>query len=724
MDIRRSRAGRRATADRLGSVAAAACLASGLGSVPVSTWGQTPGPVMLSAGVTQGALVMRLDREVAREEGRLAVWVDRHDVSALLQRTGAGEWILPPSAFALLPSAARVDLFLVTHDDWRALASQALSAPAPTEPAPGMTGAAGAATATVPAWKPRIDLALKAQLRAHASGSEPLPARPTYRDATLRAALEVDQPLGAATLRGSAQVAGSSYRAEALRYTQRRTEAPKVDLAEYRFELAGNPLSLTAGHQGIGNHPLLLDRFASRGISAGARGAAGWDLSLAAVNGSAIAGYDNPLGLAEPDHQVHLLVAGQELDPARPGWLRAEVSLMDASIQALGNFNRGEVPDAEKIRGLGLRLLGKLLDGRARVDLSAGRARHRAAEDPQLASASAGPLVPLASSTRSAWSAEVGFDLVQGWTGLAQRLPVTLTLQLRHALVEPLYKTVGAFLGADQKLNRIALQASAGGAQVQVFADRKDDNVERIASLLTTRTGNRGLTLSLPAATWSADPAAAWVPGLTLQVLDNSQRALDAPDFAVSGLAATHRPDQVNRSAQMGLNWAVDRITFGLNGLRSRQDNRQPGREKADFEIDGLAGQLGLPLGDQVNLALGAGRQRNLSLERQLTEVADNATLALDWRADERWALALALSAQRGRDSVGNATSRALGVQTQLTRRFSLAAPGAAGMALPGQWFLRHGWASSRRTDKVFGFAADGRQWSLQAGIGLSFAAP
>ena len=721
MDIRRSRAGKRATGDKLGSLAAAVCLALGIGSAPGSAWGQAPGPVVLSAEVAQGALVMRLDRDVAREEGRLAVWVDRHDVSALLQRAGTGEWVLPPAAFALLPSASRVDLFLVTADGWRALASQALLAAAPA----GMAlDTAGPAPASGPAWKPRVDLALKAQLRAHASGSEPVPKRPTYHDATLRAALDVDQPLGAYTLRGSAQMAGSSYRAEALRYAQRPSNAPKVDLAEYRFELAGNNLTLAAGHQGIGNHPWLLDRFASRGISAGARGAAGWDLSLAAANGSAIAGYDNPLGLAETDHQVHWLVAGQELDPARPGWLRAEVSLMDASIQALGNFNRGEVPDAEKIRGLGLRLLGKLFDGRARVDLSAGRARHRAAEDPQLASASAAPLTALASSTRSAWSAELGFDLVQGWTGLAQRLPVTLTVQLRHALVEPLYKAVGAFLGADQKLDRIALLASAGGAQLQLFADRKDDNVDRIATLLTTRTGNRGLSLSLPAATWSADPPAAWIPGLTLQVLGNTQRALDAPDFAASGLAATHRPDQVNRSAQMALSWTVDRIVFGLNGQRSRQDNRQPGREKADFEIDGLAGQLGLPLGEQVNLALGLGRQRNHSLERELIEQTDNATLALDWRADERWALAVALSAQRGQDSVGNAASRALGVQTQLTRRFSLAAPGATAAALPGQWFLRHGWASSRRTDKVFGVAADGRQWSLQAGIGLSFAGP
>jgi hypothetical protein len=71
---------------------------------------------------------------------------------------------------------------------------------------------------------------------------------------------------------------------------------------------------------------------------------------------------------------------------------------------------------------------------------------------------------------------------------------------------------VGAFLGADQKLDRDRAAGLGGGAQLQLFADRKDDNVDRIATLLTTRTGNRGLSLSLPAATWSADPTSGLGP--------------------------------------------------------------------------------------------------------------------------------------------------------------------------------------------------------------------
>jgi hypothetical protein len=355
-----------------------------------------------------GALRIRLDRALLPHEGTLTLWIDRQDVTALLQRTGAAEWLLPAAASRWIGPATQLELWLVSEGRWQALDRRALQAAAATPAEPARPGA----------WKPRIDLALKSQSRARATGTEPTPPRATYRDATLRAALEADQSLGAYTLRGSAQIAGSSHRAEALRYAQRPSDAAKLDLAEYRFDLAGNDMTLAAGHLGIGNHPLLLDRHASRGLSAGARGAAGWDLSFSAVNGSAIVGFANPLGLAESEHQVHLIVVGQELDPARPGWLRAELSWVDASIQASGNFNRGEVPDAEKIRGLGLRLSGKLLDGRARVDISAGRARHRAAEDPQLAATAA--LTPLADNTRSAWSGDLAFDLVQGWAGLVE----------------------------------------------------------------------------------------------------------------------------------------------------------------------------------------------------------------------------------------------------------------------------------------------------------------
>jgi hypothetical protein len=140
--------------------------------------------------------------------------------------------------------------------------------------------------------------------------------------------------------------------------------------------------------------------------------------------------------------------------------------------------------------------------------------------------------------------------------------------------------------------------------------------------------------------------------------------------------------------------------------------------------MSGLNAQLGLPIGDQVNLALSAGHQRNHSLERDLTESSDSGTLAIDWRPSERWALVANLAAQRSRDSAGNAGARVLGVQAQLTRRFGADATNALGMTLPGQWFLRYAWVHSRRTDNVFGSASDGRLWTLQAGLGLSFGAP
>lgn len=693
-----------------------------LAGLPGLAAAQAALPSLQAAELAGGALRLQFDRPLARGEGDLALWIDRQDVTVLLQRVGGTEWSLPAAALGLLGGAARIEVWLVSEGRWQVLASRTLDAPTSAvaaAAAPAAVPGAPQPAAAPSAWKPRIDLALKAQLRAEARGSEPLPPRPTYLDATLRAALQVEQPVGAATLRGGLQVAGSSYRPEALNFAARQAEAAKLDLAEYRFGLGQGEFAVAAGHLGIGRHPLLLEGFASRGLNASARGGAGWDLSLAAVNGSAITGFANPLGLADPEHQIHLLVAGQELAPSQPGRARIELSVMDASIRAIANFNRGEVPDAERIRGLGLRFSGQHFDGRARWDVAIGRVQHRAAEDPQLAAADA--LTPLADSTRSAWRAEAAVDLVRGWTGLAERLPLTLTAQWRHTMVEPLYKAVGSFLAADQDHDRVALVASMGTAQLQLFGDRKDDNLDRIASLLTTRTANRGLSLVLPATLWSPGPAPAWLPGLTLQWAGNEQRATDAPDFALSGLAATHRPDQANRTAQVALAWSIERAAFGLSAQRARQDNRQPGRELADFEVDGLSGQLSLPLGETFNVGLRGGRQHNRSVERDLTEQADHAALGVDWRPAQHWALALELNGQRSRDTAGNSAARTLGVQTQLTRRFDVDLFGAA---WPGQWFVRHAWASSRRTDKVFGVASDGSLWTLQAGLGLSWGTP
>lgn len=730
---------RRAVVALVGSLAAAGAAAA-----------EADLPRLLSLQRSDGALLIEFDRAPAVDGAELALWLDRRDVSSLARRDLATRWVLPAAALAMLGAAARVEMWLVRQGTWTLIERRELDAVASPAPmsgdalAPaGSHDAAAAGAPTSPAapaagaWRPRLDLALKAQLHAGPSGSEPPPARRSYLDATLRAALDGEQNLGDYQLRGTAQLAAASYRPEALRYATRRDQASAVDLAEYRFDLAGRELALAAGHQAIGNHPLLLERFASRGLSASARGAAGWDLGLAAVNGSSIVGFANPLGLADDEHRIQLVTAARELDPSSPGRARVELSWMDATLRAQVGFDRGAVPDAERLRGLGLRVGTRLADGRARADLAFGRVRYSAAQDSQLALAPAPgapptTLVPLADSTRSAWIADLALDVVRAWTPLGERLPVTATVQWRHAEVAPLFKTVGTFLAADQRQDRVGLAFTLGPAQLQLSSERRQDNLDRLPTLLTTRTSNDTLALSLPAALWAAGPDATasdprstspspWVPSLTVQHVANAQRALDAPDFALTGLAASHRPDQVNRSTQLQAAWSVERAALSVSLQRGRQDNRQPGRENADFELAGWGAQLSVPVGATLNLALGGTRQRNRSVERQLTDTQDGATLGADWRADERWTLAAQLSAQQGRDSAGNASARALAVQTQLTRRIEL---DAGGIKLPGQWFLRHAWARSERNDHSLGVATDGRLWTLQAGLGLTWGTP
>jgi hypothetical protein len=671
----------------------------------VALWASVPALAQTAQlRLDEGALLIESSGPVA---GELAVWVDHTDVSAWLQRPRLDQWKVPAAVMAWLPGARSVRLFRVDAGRWLPWSDHEL--------------ASGPAAKGPPALKPRLDLAIKAQPDARASGSQTLAPRRTFEDLTLRAALAVDQPLGASgALRGAVNLAGSSHRPEALRWQGLQLGAPKVDLADYRFELTAEPLTLGVGHLGFGAHPLLLDGFGTRGLSAKLALGERWDLQFAAGNGSAIVGIDNPLGLEDPQHQLRLASLGVELDPAQPGRWRAELQVLDATLRATANFNRGEIPEAERIRGLGLRGRGSWLDGRLRVDLALARSRHDPAEDPQLQAAA--PLRAIAPATRNAVTADASYELLRGWAGWSERLPLTLALQAGARWVAPLYKTVGTFLAADQKTERLAATAAFGAAQLQLFADRREDNLDELPNLLKTGTRNAGAALVLPPSLWGAEAAPKWLPSATLRLTRNRQRALNAPDFAQSGIAPTHRPDQATRGAQLALAWAIDRWSIGYQWQSNFQDNRQPGREAADFLASGHQGQVQWSATDALQLALNLGRSRNHGYERSRAEFSDSAGLSINWQVGELNALNAQAQLQRGHDSLHQTSSRQDNLQAQWTHR--LAWRHADGTPLPAQAFVRYARLRAANTDRTFGTATSGVLWTLNAGIGITLGSP
>jgi hypothetical protein len=398
--------------------------------------------------------------------------------------------------------------------------------------------------------------------------------------------------------------------------------------------------------------------------------------------------------------------------------LRAELTWLDASQVSTFGFDTGEVPDAERSRGFGLRVLGSTTDGRLRAELAVARSNFTNPDDPALAQG--GDLQPVQQATRTAHVVDLHADLLRQAPVFGEAHPLDLGLHLRHERAAPLYRSVGAFVTADQVLGRLQLQARLAGAQLQLQGVQRRDNLDDIPTLLSNRTDEATISVDLPLPAWLGTPGAAsgW-PTLALVWQRVHQRATNEPDVDGSGIAPTHRPDQINRSRQINLAWALPGASTVAYGLASSdQDNRQPGRERADFR--NLAHQLSLAatLTEGLRTQLGLTRSRNQSVEQSLETWNTGVQLGVDWRVSERWALAVNLSRNLSDDSLDRATARSLGGQLQSTWRFDL--PGID-RKIPGQVFVRLARDGQRSEDRVFGQRSDRRAGWVDVGLSIEF---
>lgn len=692
---RRRHAPRRAGA----AAAAAAALASVVGAAAAQPMAADFDGRWVAGDET---LVLRIDADLQQRWRRLRVFVGTGDVTALLRLAAPGVLELMPGSTPWAPGEA--ELVAWDASTWTEVARVPVR----------VRSAAGFERSE---FTPRAELQLKSRAADHRNDGQPSSPRGTYADTVGQGGLAWAGTRGGWRLEAQAGVGGSSHRAEALRFAELQARAPKVDLAEYRLLLARGEHALEVGHLSYGNHPLLINGVASRGLAARTRVAPGIDLSLTALNGKAVVGADDLLGLDETDQRTGALSLGIELLPERAGGLRAELTWLDASNVARSGFDTGEVPDAERSRGLGLRLLGRTAGGRVAGELALARSRFSNPFDPLLAQG--GESQAVRTETRSAHLADLQVVLLQQAPLFGREQAVDFSVGLRHERAAPLYRTLGAFVTADQALTRLQLQAAVQGAQLQWQASRRHDNLERIATLLRTRSDEQTLVLNLPLpAWWGTAGQPSWWPILGANWQRMQQRAVNAPRAEDSGIAATHRPDQRNRMQQLNLGWTVGQGTLNYALSRAHQDNRQPGREQADFRSLGHQVSTAWPLSETLRVNASFNRSRTLSIEQGLVTWVTGGSFGLDWQASERWSHAASLSHNLNDDSLDRASARNTGAQLQSSWRFTV--PGLD-RPLPGQAFVRIARQGDRNRDRVFELSSDMRSWWVDVGVSISF---
>jgi hypothetical protein len=647
------------------------------------------------------AITVSLSRVPQPGEGRVAVTIGRSDVSDLFSLQGT-DLVYRPELLPLTVGESEVAVFLVAPgDDWKELGRFPLRVLTP----------GGFQRAEI---EPSLDLASQALL---ADGPGDLGNETGFRDATGQLNLKGTWVHPGYELRVAAQVLGVTEAAQAIRFRDLGEDAPRADLASYQLRLQRGQTRVEVGHLSFGDSRHLIRSFSSRGLALGSTLGRRGEIAVGAFAGTSMVGWDNPLGIADADHRILSGRVAFDLLPTSPGALRLEGTVLGGSVLPRSGFSAGNINDRERSDGWSLRLRSAVFSRRLRVEGGYAESSFRNPEDPLLDQGK-GDLVEVESETRSARFLDLAWDVVRDRPLAGGELPFTLTAGYRQERVEPLYRTVATFVRSDLDQDVYDLTATLGPISAQVTRSDARDNLDDIPSILTTRTRRQGAHLMIPLGELprTIEGAGRWLPILTYGLDRTHQYGLEVPENSL--FEPGHVPDQVSLSHTAGLEWMGATWRFGYRYSLSDQDNRQPGRENADFETRVHGVSLGLAPHARVDLSFDVDLERSDNLE--LEEVTE--TLRYGVGAQLRLAdwTSLAGSASWSETETGSLEqvneSSVLDLQWTVHLRRLFGERRGAG----AQLFLRYSYQQTELRDPVFELEESFRNWGINSGINLS----
>ena len=645
-------------------------------------------------------LSFSLSRPLASADGHLAMLIGRTDLSALVDVQGV-RVRLPLGRERLQTGDLEIEAWLVdTGGAWSEVGRFPLRR---------LTKAGFEAASA----RPKLDVQSDGQLDAKLPGGVLAGDRgETFQDVTLSAGAEGMVRRSGWEVGWQGFVAGASHAPARLRAAQLGPDAPMVDLASYSARVTRGTFALAAGHVALGNNRLLASQYRSRGVAADVTLARRVSVAAGAVAGTELVGWRDPLGLARPSHRIVSGTIGLEAVPSSPGLIRLELSALDGSLQPLPAFTQQAVTDREASRGIGAQLAAA--DPSQRVRLSVGWARSRFDNPPDPLLAGASTLVPIREERRSARFGEIALDAVR--TARLLRVPATLSLVVRHERVDPLYRSVAAFVQSDRDQNTVEATGSLGVLQWQGSIGGGRDNLADIPSLLITRTRTRTAGASLPIGSLvRAEAGAWWWPTLTVAWQGVTQRGDTIPENG-GFRDASQIPDQYTGNLAGSASWQGTVWNGAYRFNRSIVDNRQSTRESADFIARAHGITLGVSASARLSIALDLALEDQRSVETATRATSRRVGAQADWRPFGLTALSAAASVVRTRDDAS--TQRAQNVELRLE--------GSQGINLwtrppdgaQARAFVR--WARTGMALRLAGATQPSiAQWTLNAGMSL-----
>jgi hypothetical protein len=694
-----------------------------------------------------------LSRPLRSSESRTAVLLGTTDVSSLFEpsdlrlRYNSNVWPLPLGQ-------SSVTVYVVTKDDvWQQIATFSLvvakqSAGSGEESAdvvrspfkkpdylskllasvePDLTSALFAEQEPTPdkprqRWKmsllPSLNLALKAQPAQSTFPSTNTPVeRATFADLTMQASLKSDASYGMFSSHSSFDLAGSSFRQEALRFGTLGNEAPNVDLSSYLLQFKTGRVKYQVGHFGYGTHRHLINSFSSRGINVTAPFLRHFDFSAAAMNGTQLVGYDNFFGLNKHRHQMLSGTLGIELFPKRAGALRVEVGVLSAYFQPLSGVNRGVITDLQRSRGLSVRLVGT--DKNSRLRFEGGFTRSFFASPSDTTLEQGVRVVPLPSLSRNAHYLEISYDILRNFS-LTKTRRANLAVTFREENVQPLFRSLGASTQADKIQYDLAVTGSIDDITAQFSHSNFHDNLRPIPSILRTLNGLTNLSLAAPSKVlFNRTKDSPWLPRLGFSFNRVHARGDAIPVNGGFEIDPSSIPDLIGTNKTFFADWQIKKFTVGYNINHSFQNNQQTGRELADQRVLVNTGRVGVAVNTKLNLNLDLSTEDSRNRETGRIDRTYRTGPSATWQLTKSIGFTGSLSNTIAGDVANTSRNRNTEFDFSATYRFGAGKEGPKKVA--GQFFIRYANRYSHSLDRIFFSDNLNKNQTLTANLSFTF---
>lgn len=572
-----------------------------------------------------------LNRELKADEGQLAVFVGESDLTSVFvfEPKSAS---FSPSFITLPPGESNLTVYLVKDANWETLAEFKLKVKEKVEQQDESVTMQTPTDSdkTSIEFTPNVSLNIKGQNQTLTFPREASPERNPFTDIAGQGTFSLKVSRRGWTFSNQFDFAGSSFRQEALRFGELGVKAPQIDLSSYLMEISKGRFKANFGHVSFGSNRHLISSFSSRGVSVTVPVGKQNEVSLAAMNGTSIVGFDNFIGITKGKHSVLSASFAREFFAERPGGLRTEFTVFRGSVLPLNNFNQGEVNDAEKSFGFGFKVLGNSFKERLRYEVGVTRSKFDNPPDALLEQQFT--VTKIREVWRTARYGEVSFDVIKDLK-LWKEKTLKLSGIFRHEEIQPLFRSIGASTQADRHQNQFEITANLGEMNFVYGNLRDNDNLNNLPSILKTLGRRQNMIFSLPLNSFfTPNKPNKFLPQISYSYDFIHQFGAFLP---VNGefRDLSQVPDQKTYNQSFNAVWQLsEKFNLSYRYNRAFQDNRQLGREIADFRSLVNAVSVGTkPFGSlDFDFELASEEQQNL--EQPRTDQTFRVGTRLTWR--------------------------------------------------------------------------------------------